>query len=71
MAKKSETKKQEVLEHKKEVLLKGIGLHLLTYLVICIILLLIGVPLYIAVMLFMVLIWGLFVLSYALVNKNK
>lgn len=55
---------------KKEVLLKGITMHLLTYVIICAALIMMGVPLYISLIVFIVLVWGMFVLSYALWNEK-
>lgn len=61
-----EVSKKTSHKPKKEVLLKGIAMHLLTYVIICAVLIMMGVPLYIALIVFIVLVWGMFVLSYAL-----
>jgi hypothetical protein len=56
---------EHIAHNKKEVALKGIGLHLLTYAVIGGILLLMQVPVMIVFFLEMALIWGLIVMSHA------
>jgi len=57
------TKKKK--HDKKQVLKKGILYHLTTYAGISLVLCSIGVPALISFMVFMVLLWGLFVMSYA------
>lgn len=57
-------------EHKKKILLKGIAMHVLTYIIIGAILIMLGVPFYIVFIISMVLLWGLFVLSYAMWNEK-
>jgi fatty acid desaturase len=52
-------------KEKKQVMLKGIGLHLLVYAAIAVLLSLIGVPGFVVFPVIMVFLWGLFVLSYA------
>lgn len=53
------------MHDKKKVLLKGIGIHILTYLAISLILTGLGVPFFVVFLVFMMLVWGLLVLSYA------
>ena len=67
---KAEKAKKILKEHKKKALFKGIATHILTYIILCGFLVILGVPLYISFILFMVLAWGLFVLSYAMWNKK-
>ena len=55
---------------KKSVLVKGVILHLVTYALIALGLTLLGVPGYIAFVVVMVMVWGLFVLGYAFYNQN-
>lgn len=50
---------------KKKVLFKGIIIHLLSYALLGIIMSALGVPNFIVLAILMVLVWGLFVLSYA------
>ncbi len=52
-------------QSKKEIMMHGIGLHLITYLLISMFIYLIGAPATVAFIVFMVLSWGLFVMSYA------
>ncbi len=63
--------KQEKIPGKHTILLKGAALHLFTYIILCGILVMLGVPIYMAFIVFMVLAWGLFVLSYALWNQKS
>ncbi|NTV23600.1 MAG: hypothetical protein HGA85_04460 [Nanoarchaeota archaeon] len=51
--------------NKKDVLIRGLGLHLLVYLVIGAVLLLLGVPGIVVFFLEMALIWGLIVMTHA------
>ncbi len=50
---------------KKNVLLKGIAVHLTVYILIALVLAVFGVPAIIIFFLMAVLLWGLFVISYA------
>jgi len=61
-----------MVEHKKkEIMLKGIGLHLGVYVLISILLWFLNVPANLIFVIFMVLLWGLFVLSYAFYYEKK
>jgi hypothetical protein len=55
---------------KKHMILKGIGMHLFVYIVIALILSFLGVPSIIIFLVMMVLLWGLFMISYAFYNKR-
>ena len=52
-------------QNKKQIMMKGIALHLLVYLLISLLLWFFNVPGQLIFVIFMVLLWGLFVLSYA------
>jgi len=56
---------------KKMILKKGILYHLVTYAGISLVLCGIGVPALISFMVFMVLLWGLFVMSYAFYYQKQ
>jgi hypothetical protein len=53
------------LDNKKKIMMHGIGLHLVVYILISMLLYLFGVPAVMCLIVFMVLFWGLFVMSYA------
>jgi hypothetical protein len=55
----------EAKHNKKQILMKGIGLHLLVYSLIALFLSLLGVASLVVFLVVMVLLWGLLVLSYA------
>ncbi|MCM2325540.1 MAG: hypothetical protein NDI94_03695 [Candidatus Woesearchaeota archaeon] len=61
---KSKANKQSSHD-KKKVMWHGIGLHLVAYVLISLLLLLFGVAPSFVFIVLMVLIWGLFVMSYA------
>ncbi len=70
MAKSKSNKSSKKPASKKTTLIKGISMHVLTYVILCGILVMIGVPLYISAIIFFVLLWGLFVLSYAMWHEK-
>jgi hypothetical protein len=55
---------------KKHVLLKGIAIHLMVYVILGLCLALIGVPPLLIFIVMMVLLWGLFVISYHFYHKK-
>ena len=55
---------------KKHVLLKGIAIHLMVYVILGLSLALIGVPALLIFIVMMVLLWGLFVISYHFYHKK-
>jgi hypothetical protein len=68
---------ETIMEHhkahtheKKNILVKGVLLHLVTYALIGIALTLMGIPPFISFVVVMVLVWGLFVLGYAFYNQK-
>ena len=58
------------MKEKKQVMVKGIGMHIGVYIALALILSLLKVPFYITVIVVMVLLWGLFVISYAYYYHN-
>ncbi|MBN2368092.1 hypothetical protein JXC34_03660 [Candidatus Woesearchaeota archaeon] len=72
MAKKKPEKKPAVKtskpaqkQDKKQVLMRGVGLHLVIYVIIGLLLTLMGIPFVVVFSIIAVMVWGLFVLSYA------
>jgi hypothetical protein len=55
---------------KKHVILKGIAIHLLVYIILGLCLALIGVPAVFIFIVIMVLLWGLFMISYHFYHKK-
>lgn len=57
--------------NKKEIMMKGVSLHLVVYVLISLLLWFLNVPANLIFVIFMVLLWGLFVLSYAFYFEKK
>ncbi len=51
--------------HKRHVMLKGIALHLFVYIILALTLIFLGVPNEVVFIVIMILLWGLFVISYS------
>ena len=58
-------------ETKKQIMLKGVTLHIVVYVLISLLLWFLNVPGNLIFVIFMVLLWGLFVLSYAFYYEKK
>ncbi len=58
-------------QDKRHILLKGVTIHLFVYMIIAITLAYLNVPAIFIFLVMMVLLWGLFVISYAFYKKNQ